>query len=220
MVVTMYGIKGIEIAKYAGRARVDLSASVTHWTKVQGDLRAFDVLRKILRERQIVASNSEEGYIKAGQRAVCFSETPVTVMMRLFRQAECDRKTRMFLKWKPYGLSFLKVVLYQEYGGRPVLYLSQEEYHRLVIATGWEAETAWRVVNFDYTSWDAAVDFTHEREWRTPGDVCFATLQGDGRPLAVVDKMSEREELLREFPSDENCPVRGVLCLADIRALG
>ena len=64
------------------------------------------------------------------------------------------------------------------------------------------------------------MDFTHEREWRTPGDVEFGSLKDNLRPLAVVDKMAERDELLGEFPPGDGCPIRGVLCLADIRAMG
>lgn len=216
----MPGFDWTEIAKYASRARADLSASVTHWTKDRDGLGAFDVLKRILRERRIVASTPEGGYIKAGQRATCFSESPVTVMTRLFRLAEHDRMVRVFLKWKPYGLSFWKPVVYQQYGGRPVLYLSNEEFRRLVAATGLEQSDAWRVVRFDYDDMAAAVDFTHEREWRTPGDVAFDGLEDDLRPLAVVNKMAERDDLLREFPPGDGCPVRGVLCLADLRAMG
>ena len=216
----MPGFDWIEIAKYASRARADLSASITHWTKDRDGQTAFEVLKRILREKRIVSSTPDGGYIKAGQRATCFSESPVTVMTRLFRLAEHDGQVRVFLKWKPYGLSFWKPVVYQQFGGRPVLYLSNEEFRRLVTASGLEKSDAWRVVRFDYEDMDAAVDFTHEREWRTPGDVAFESLEGDLRPLAVVNKMSERDELLREYPLGEGCPVRGVLCLADLRAMG
>ena len=34
------------------------------------------------------------------------------------------------MKWAPYGLSFLKPVIYKQFKGRPVLYLSDEEYRR------------------------------------------------------------------------------------------
>lgn len=77
-----------------------------------------------------------------------------------------------------------------------------------------------RVVSFDYEKLEEAVDFTHEREWRTPGDVAFDTLENDFKPLAVVSKTTERNDLLTEFPPGDKCPFRGVLCLGDLRALG
>ena len=173
----MPGFDWKEIAKYGSRARADLSASVTHWTKRQGKDTAFDVMIRIIREMRLKASTPEGGYIKGNQRATCFSETPVTVMMRLFRLAEHDRKVRLFLKWEPYGLSFWKPVLYQQFGGRPVLYLIDSEYQQIVIANELEEAVGWRVVRFDYEKAEEAVDFTHEREWRTPGDVSFDTLK-------------------------------------------
>jgi hypothetical protein len=210
-----------ETMKYGSRARPDLSASVTHWTRKGGNREsAFDILKCILRGKRIIASTPESGYIKAGQRATCFSETPVTVMMRLFRLAKHDRNLKNYLKWEPYGLSFLKLILYQDFKGRPVLYLSDEEYARLVKGNPQGARDAWRVVQFDQENVQESVDFTHEREWRTPGDVDFGALAGLGRPLAVVDKMSERDDLLAEFPPGDASPVRGVLCLADLRLLG
>lgn len=216
----MSGINWKEIAKYGSRALADLSASVTHWTKARGGRTAFDVLRCIIRERRIIASTTEGGFIKANQRAACFSETPVTVMMRVYRLAEHDHRAKLFVKWEPYALSFWKPDIYQFFGGRPVLYLSEEEYDRLVRRNNLESSDAWRVVRLDHQVLEEAIDFTHEREWRTPGDVDFAHLTEGSRPLAVVNNLSDRDELMREFPPGNECPVRGVLCLADLRAMG
>lgn len=79
---------------------------------------------------------------------------------------------------------------------------------------------AWRVVRFDQAAAEGVVDFTHEREWRSPDDVAFDTLGCVDRPLAVVNPPDERDELQGAFPPGETCPIRGVLCLGDIRALG
>src|SRR4051812_37255726 len=116
----------MEIAHYAMRSRADYSVSITHWTKAHQGQPAFEVLKKILNDRNIIASG-REGFIKAGQRAVCFTETPVTAIARTFLIADKDADVRQHVKWEPYGLSFLKPVIYQNFNGRPVLYLSTEE---------------------------------------------------------------------------------------------
>lgn len=141
-------------------------------------------------------------------------------MVRLFRQAENDKKVRLFLKWQPYGLAFFKPILYQHFHGRPVLYLNDSEYHEMLVSNGIEASFAWRVVRFDYSNTEEAFDFTHEREWRTPNDVVFSSLEGDNRPLAIVNAPTERDELLAVFPPEPNCPFRGIVCLQDTRVLG
>jgi len=99
-----------EIAHYAMRSRPDYSISLTHWTKDQKGQPAFEVLKKLLGDRNIIASG-REGFIKAGQRAVCFTETPVTAIARAFLIATKDAEVRQHLKWEPYGLSFLKPVI-------------------------------------------------------------------------------------------------------------
>ena len=228
----MAGTRWLDLAQYTARARADLSVSVTHWTKrnlcftdendrtVRHRLTAFDVLKRIIRDRRIRASTTESGFIKGNQRATCFSEAPVIVMARLFKTVKYDRQAKPFLHWESCGLSFLKPIIYQKFGGRPVLYLSQEEYHQWVESTGLVEALAWRVVRFDQAVLEEAVDFSHEREWRVRNDVIFDGLRGIERPLAVVDKTNERDELLQEFPPGDESPIRGVFCLQDLRVLG
>lgn len=215
----MVGMDWSEVAKYSIRVRPDMSTNVTHWTRRAGKLTAFDVLKKIIAERTIVASTPEGGYIKAGQRASCFTETPVTVMVRLFELAASDRNLAKFLKWEPYGLAFCKTVIYGPFWGRPVLYLNDVEYLDLVVKNKLESQFAWRVVKFHCLVPEQAVDFTHEREWRVPGDVTF-DWRVPARPLAIVDKSDEQDELLAAYPEQETRPFRAVLCLHDLRAMG
>ncbi len=216
----MSGRSWIDHAKYGVRARADLTASVTHWTRRRESVNAFSMLRKIISERRIRASSSKSGFIKANQKATCFTEIPVSVMSRLFRQAEHDYDVAGFLKWEPYGLSFLKNTIYKEFGGRPVLYLSHEEYKDLVGRMGQQKRFAWRVVRFEYDNPESVIDFSHEREWRTPDDVDFSSLGNADRPIAFVSDPAERDELLNDFPPKDDSPIHSVFCLSDLRRLG
>lgn len=132
----MPGRRWVDLTQYAVRARADLSASVTHWTREYGSDDVFTVLRKIILEKCIKASTSKGGFIKANQKAACFTEIPVSVMSRLFRQADHDSEIKRFLIWRSYGLSFLKTVLYKQLGGRPVLYLSDHEFNAWIKHVG------------------------------------------------------------------------------------
>ncbi len=58
--------------------RQDLSSSLVHLTRgatVDGnELTPVDVLLKILRERTIVGSTTDSGFIRGSRRAVCFQD--------------------------------------------------------------------------------------------------------------------------------------------------
>ena len=216
----MAGIDWSELAGYTIRARQDLSVSVTHWTRHSGNIRAFQVLRKILIEGNLAPSTTETGFIKANKTATCFTETPISVMVRLFDLAKHDADAARYLKWEPYGLSFLKPVVYHIYKGRPVLYLSKEEYQEFVVKPGLTDALAWRIVDLDQNNLTEAVDWTHEREWRIPGPVAFGKLPLVAKPIAIVYSGEEREELIAEFPPGDKCPFGGIVAISDLRFLG
>jgi hypothetical protein len=63
-------------------------------------------------------------------------------------------------RYRFYGIALSKRAVF-EAGGRPVIYLPDGE------ADWIPAEEKWRHVRFEH----GEVDFTHEREWRVPGDL-------------------------------------------------
>lgn len=65
----------------------------------------------------------------------------------------------------------MKPVVYELYGGRPVLYENSKMDKNIL-----PPNERWRIVDLEYTSIDCdcnIVDWTHEREWRVPGDMEF-----------------------------------------------
>lgn len=216
------------LSEYVAQARPDLASVVTHWTKETYQrsftepttlgLRAFDVLRKILREGRIEAS---DGAVLNGRKkpVVCFSEAPLGFMARAFKGADFDRqsctfrnrKVGDFIKYRPYGLSFDKNVIYGQFGGRPVLYLSHDEMARFVCEG-----ILWRVVTFENADLSHVVDWTHEREWRAPMSIPFAALPSHAKPLAIVAAPEEKDLLECEFPSNADGPFAGVVCITDL----
>jgi hypothetical protein len=62
---------------------------------------------------------------------------------------------------------FSKSYVYQK-GGRPVIYDKTEEAKKYLPPSQW-----WRIVNLDVSDNNNVIDWTHEREWRVPGDFEF-----------------------------------------------
>jgi hypothetical protein len=81
-------------------------------------------------------------------------------------------------------------------GGRPVIYLPDNE------GTWIPDSEKWRHVRFEFGS----VDFTHEREWRLPGDLDLASLPGI---YILVRSTAEAGEIERLKAPLTN--IRGVL---------
>lgn len=141
--------------------RSDMTGRLTHLTKGTNDDIAFDVLWKILLEKELIAGS---GFVIGNQKVVCFQETPLEALEEnLFFEKQLNDNIR----YSPFGLRFNKGSLYQA-GARPVIYGNGEELRNLLPATA-----HWRIVKHDLTSPDAIVDWTHEREWRYPGNLKF-----------------------------------------------
>jgi hypothetical protein len=102
------------------------------------------------------------------------------------------------LRYCGVGISFLKPVVYALYGGRPVLYEKSEIAKNLLKKDEW-----WRIVDLEYTSeiddWDI-VDWTHEREWRVPGDLEFE--YGEEGVSVIVDSPDSYKYFLEKCPEE------------------
>lgn len=118
----------------------------------------IEVLSEILRDGFLRGSNNK-GFIKGTNPAVCFSEVPLA-SVRYF--AALDG-----MRYSVYGIAISKQAAFQ-LGARPVIYLPDNEGEWI------PPDQKWRHVRFEHGN----VDFTHEREWRLPGDLDLAKLPG------------------------------------------
>lgn len=133
--------------------RSDTSLALIHLTGPRGDSEAIQSLISILSEG-IIRSSGPEGFIKGSQKAVCFTEMPLS---SVFGFVERSRKSRH--PYDFFGIALSKQSAWAQ-GARPVIYLPNEE------ADWIPKEHQWRHVRLEY----GVVDFSHEREWRVKND--------------------------------------------------
>ena len=154
-------------------SRTDLCGQVTHLTKsnqVGGtQLSAMDVLIKILRDRKVVGSTTSSGFIVGSRSAVCFQDAPIysicqNIEFESKRHKEGSEKAP---KYEAFGIMFPKKYVYSK-GGRPVIYENTLYAKNMLPKDSW-----WRIVNYDLSDSNNIIDWSHEREWRVPGDFDF-----------------------------------------------
>ena len=140
--------------------RSDLVARLSHLTgrKASNDDGAFEVLWKILTEKRLIASGAE-GFINGDIKAVCFQEVPL--------QAMAENVLRGNTHYFGFGLRVNRGFFYRR-GGRPVFYGEVDHLKKILPATEY-----WRIVSMNLNDPDRIIDWTHEREWRPPGDFEF-----------------------------------------------
>jgi hypothetical protein len=161
---------------------------------------AFDVLKEIISSGVIRASGNE-GFVKGTRRAVCLSEIPLSAVHYFANPpSEANEKG----KYRFYGIAFSKRTIFDA-GGRPVIYLPDAE------GTWIPADQKWRHVRYEIGS----VDFTHEREWRVPGDLDLTKVPG---LYVLVWNPSEAKEILKVATTLEGL-IRGVLPMEHITTM-
>lgn len=148
--------------------RNDISLRLTHLTKGDTTEEAFRTLLKILEDKKIVGSTTETGFIVGSKPAVCLQETPLNAIAEnLLYEKRLREETNCKIRYSAFGIRFNKVWMYKK-GGRPVIYEEKE-----VMKSILPKEQHWRIVNYDLKDKEHLVDWTHEREWRVPGDIEF-----------------------------------------------
>lgn len=149
--------------------RVDLSSRVTHLTKGDTDDEAFKNLISILEEKCIRASKTGSNFINGDIPAVCLQEAPLIAIAENLQYEEKlreeDEKQR--IRYLGFGIRFHKDFIYQN-NGRPVIYDDTNQAKEYLHKSDW-----WRIVRLDLSDENHMIDWTHEREWRVPGDLLF-----------------------------------------------
>ena len=194
--------------------RSDLSSSLVHLTKgrvINGQkLSAVDVLIKILLDQKIIGSDPNEAFIHGDKRAVCFQDAPLysiaqnIAFEKQYRRENPDTRYR----YSGCGLMFSKSHIYKK-RGRPVIYDSPKEAKSYIK----DENERWRIVALDLSDDNKIIDWTHEREWRVPGDLTFEL-----RNVAVIldNKSSYKEFVSKCKEPDILENICGIIVLAGL----
>jgi len=165
---------GYDYQKWRSRMsdRQDLSSSLVHLTRGAESLGTrmtpVDILLKILREETIIGSTPEKGFIRGSRSAVCFQDAPLySIAQNLKFEKELRSAQQTRHRYSGCGLVFSKFYLFQQ-GCRPVIYDVPDQGKRYIA----ESEL-YRLVALDLTDKTNMVDWSHEREWRMPGNFKF-----------------------------------------------
>ena len=142
------------------------SLYLTHLIRGRSDEEAYNTLLKILEKGFLRASFSRRNNcdtVKGNQKVVCFQDTSFDAMQEIITGEKwLDREQG----YREFGIQMPKEILFYN-GARPVIYDKANEIMELI-----DESIYWRVVNLDLNiaTWQY-VDWTHEHEWRIPGDV-------------------------------------------------
>ncbi len=177
--------------------RNDLTTGLVHLTRDQGNTSALDVLLKILVERKLIGSEPTTGFIVGSNPAVCLQEAPIySLAQNIYTEQEYRKENeKAKIRYLGFGLQFSKRFIYMK-RGRPVIYDKTQDAKSYLPSSEW-----WRIVNFDLNDEKAIIDWSHEREWRVPGNLTFAlsdvsvVLPNSGAYRKFVEKCEEKKEL-------------------------
>lgn len=148
--------------------RNDISSRLTHLTKGATSEEAFQTLLKILEMKKIIGSTTETGFVIGDRPATCFQEAPLNAIAEnLQYEKKLRDKLNGKVRYSAFGLRFNKIWIYKR-GGRPVIYEEKDLMKDLL-----PEDEHWRIVNYNLKDVQHIIDWTHEREWRVPGDVDF-----------------------------------------------
>lgn len=185
------------------RKRDDMSVILTHFTRATASQTAEQVLAKILREKKLIGSTTDSGFIVGSLSATCFTAAPLISIARYKKFALISDK-----RFSSVGLLFSKRIGFHR-GCRPVLYERRAVARQIL-----PADQHWRIVNMDLSipgDVEHVIDFSHEREWRCCGDF---SLEGISVYLIFPDGASERRfRELDEVTDELMCSVTGTISL-------
>lgn len=153
--------------RYAERS--DLSTGIVHLTRDTESKKLVQVLFEIVSTGKIVGSTTQSGFIIGATPAVCFQDAPLHGICQnvFYEQKYQESNAGAKVRYRAAGLLLPKRYAYEK-GARPVIYDKTSSAKQYVQSDQW-----WRIVNFDLSNENSIVDWTHEREWRAPGDFEF-----------------------------------------------
>ncbi|HCM1502558.1 TPA: hypothetical protein N2941_004407 [Vibrio parahaemolyticus] len=149
--------------------RSDLSTSLVHLTKRTKRLSSVKIMHKILKEKKLVGSTTDSGFIVGSNRAVCFQDAPVHAICQncWFEQKLRESDDTVKVRYQPSGFLFHKQLVFKS-GGRPAIYDRTSDAKQYLPESEW-----WRIVNLNLNNDSQFVDWTHEREWRVKNEFNF-----------------------------------------------
>lgn len=153
--------------------RSDFTAGLVHLTKSReiNGIRytALETLMKILKEQRLEGSTTESGFICGDIPAVCFQDIPLhSISENIFYEQELKvEKNAANYRYTGFGLRFAKDYIFRK-GGRPVIYDITSEAKDYL-----NSKNHWRIVNLNLLDRENFIDWSHEREWRVPGNLEF-----------------------------------------------
>ncbi len=167
--------------------RTDLSSQLVHLTRDNKDKKLNEVLLEILSSKTLIGSSTKSGFICGKTPAVCFQDAPLVSVCQnvFFEQKYLELNKNSKLRYRATGISIDKSYAYNK-GARPVLYEETKKAKEILPTDQW-----WRIVNFNLGDEKNIVDWTHEREWRAPGDFTF--------DLSAVTLLFVNESSFKDF---------------------
>ena len=166
--------------------RNDMAARITHLTRGNDAEDAFKNLWKILVDKKLNGSGNS-GFING------------------YEEILSDK-----IRYSPFGVRFHKMFIYNK-GGRPVIYENKEIMKKLLPENEY-----WRIVDLDLTDSKSFVDWTHEREWRVPGELSFSY---NNIEVIVKDSSYYRklvEQCIKTKRTDILVNIRGIITLDSV----
>lgn len=150
------------------KSRNDITSRLTHLTKGDTLEQAFENLLQILNDKKLIGSVTETGFIIGRTPAVCFQEAPLNAIAENLRYEQKMRQgTDNPVRYRAFGIRFDKQFIYNR-GGRPVIYEKRDLMKEML-----PEDEYWRIVNYDMSDPKHIIDWSHEREWRIPGNLEF-----------------------------------------------
>jgi len=187
--------------------RQDLSSSLVHLTRTaesEGQkLSSVDVLFKILREKKIIGSTTKKGFIRGQRSAVCFQDAPLySIAQNLKFEKDLSKEQHTRHRYSGCGIVFSKYYLFLN-GCRPVIYDVPEEGEKYIADS-----ELYRLVAFDMTNTSSIIDWSHEREWRMPGDFEFRI----DWSAVLLETKEDYREFIKKSQSKENKGILEDIC--------
>ena len=169
----------------------------------------MDILIKILKEKTIIGSTTESGFICGDTPAVCFQDSPLYHLTQNIYYEQKMRQAKEYekIRYLGIGLMFMKTYVFKK-GGRPVIYEQTDVAKKILPKSEY-----WRIVNYDLNDYNKIIDWTHEREWRIKNNFEFEL-----KDVTVVlpnpkDVKTFSNKYIKAFKSSPIDDLNGVIAL-------